>query len=160
MKVGQFKQLLKETVREVLKEELRGIKKELLEHRKIIQPMQKVGGFTAPNYSKINSITTIPIPSTTEPISLYENSGDPLIDLLNETKYNTDPSEWQNFGDFTQNMAQSYNANHFKTSEPEVGTVGDMLSNQPRTNNIDQVSIDVVPDFSKFMGAMKEQGQI
>jgi len=154
MKVGQFKQLMKECLREVLKEELQGIKQVLSEQNKTIQPLKKVGT-TAPDYTEVNKVGT--------PIHQLKNivsSGDPLIDLLNETKYNTDPSEWQNFGDFTQNMAQGYNAKNFNTAEPAVGTVDDMLNNQPRTNDINQINIDVVPDFSQFMGAMKEQGQI
>lgn len=141
MKVGQFKQLMKECLREVLAEE--GIITENIKPKNInIHPKRNITGNPPLN------LTSIP------------KTGDVMIDLLNETKYNTDPSEWQNFGDFTQNMAQGYNANHFRTSEPEVGTVEDMLSNQPKTNDINQVSIDVVPDYSKFMGAMKEQGQI
>jgi len=151
MKTSEFKNLIKECVREVLKEELQGIKQQLSEHSKTIQPLKKVGGFTAPNYN-----TTGNPPENFKNIS---QTGDPLIDLLNETKIDMSGEDWKNFGHFDN--ARNFNPNTLAYgNEPQVGTVGDMLSSAPKTNDINQIEIDVVPNYSQFMGALKEQGKI
>lgn len=160
MKLGQFKQLIEEAVRKVVKEELKGIRSALLEQNTILQPHKKVGGFTSPNYSEINSIPT----SKHSGINIepkFQTTGDPLIDLLNETKFNTTSEDWQNFGNFGQESAQHFNPNSFiHGNEPVVGTVGDMLQHAPKTNDINAINIDVVPNFSKLMSNMKEKGTI
>lgn len=169
MKASEFKELIKEAVREVVKEELKGIKFALKEHNNILQPYKKVGGFTAPNYSEINSqksliskINSQPIPTHTErkDHTNYQTTGNPLIDLLNETKYNTSAEDWQNFGGFNSSQAQGYSSPQNINSEPAVGTVGDMLQTAPKTNDINAISIDVVPNFSNLMGELKNRGQI
>ena len=40
-----------------------------------------------------------------------------------------------------------------------VDSVDEMISNQ-KTSDINQVSIDAVPDFSGLMGTLKEQGKL
>ena len=40
-----------------------------------------------------------------------------------------------------------------------VDSVDEMISNQ-KTSDINQVSIDAVPDFSGLMGKMKDEGKI
>jgi len=164
MKASEFKELIKEAVREVVKEELKGIKIALKEHNNILQPYKKIGGFTAPNYAEINSQPSpyikngLPIEDIKH--TQYQNTGNPLIDLLNETKYNTSAEDWQNFGGFNSSQAQGYYSPQNINSEPAVGTVGDMLQTAPKTNDINAISIDVVPNFSNLMGELKNRGQI
>jgi hypothetical protein len=43
---------------------------------------------------------------------------------------------------------------------PVVASVDEMIKSQGPVRDINDVSIDVVPDFSKFMGALKEKGSI
>ena len=51
--------------------------------------------------------------------------------------------------------------NNFTHTSTQVGNVGDMLSNTNKSAmDINQVNIDVVPDFSKLMGTLKDRGQI
>ena len=41
-----------------------------------------------------------------------------------------------------------------------VQSADDMLASAPKTTDINQVTIDAVPDFSGLMGKMKESGRI
>jgi len=166
MKVSQFKQLIKEAVREVVREEMNDLRTTLMEQIKILQPYQKVGGSTNIGINKIpqSSITNKPSPyiNTGLPINenIYQTTGDPLIDLLNETKYSNTAEDWKQFGGFDSSNAQEYIHDNYGTTQTQVGTVGDMLQSAPKTNDINQISIDVVPDFSNLMGAMKDKGII
>ncbi len=173
MKASEFKELIKEAVREVVKEELKGIKIALKEHNNILQPYKKIGVSITPSSPPKNPYvaTGLPIeermynqqiPTHTErkDHTNYQTTGNPLIDLLNETKYNTSAEDWQNFGGFNSSQAQGYSSPQNINSEPAVGTVGDMLQTAPKTNDINAISIDVVPNFSNLMGELKNRGQI
>ncbi len=152
MKASDFKNLIKEAVREVVREELKVVKMALREHNTILQPYKKVG-ITAPNYSEINSQ---PIPNM-QKVS-YQSTGDPMLDLLNETRTGMTGDDWSNLGTMNSSMAQGMNP--FIEKPVQVGTVGDMLSNSSVSSDLNQIEIDVVPNFSKLMGAMKEKGTI
>jgi hypothetical protein len=41
-----------------------------------------------------------------------------------------------------------------------VSSVDEMMASQPKTSDINQVSIDAVPDFTGLMGKLKEDGKI
>lgn len=156
MKASELKQLLEPLVRKIVKEELKEIHSVLSEQKKITDPLRKVGGFTAPNYSEINSQ---PIPKM-DHNSDQLTGGNPLLSLINETKQTMTSDDWSNLGNFS-----SENINNFRGSvhgnEPVVGTVNDMIGNSSKNAyDINQVEIDVVPNFSKIMGVMKEQGKI
>ncbi len=156
MKASELKQLLEPLVRKIVKEELKEIHTALLEQKKITDPIRKVGGFTAPNQTETN---TQPIPKTNHN-SDQLTGGNPLLSLINETKQTMTGDDWTNLGTFG-----SENINNFRGfipgNEPVVGTVNDMLGNSSKNAyDINQVEIDVVPNFSKIMGVMKEQGKI
>lgn len=152
MKTSEFKQLLKETLREVLREELKVIKIALREHNSILQPYKKITPSTL-GYSEINSQ---PIPNM-QKIS-YQSTGNPMLDLLNETKSGMSGDDWRDMGTMNSSMAQGINS--FIEKPTQVGTVGDMLQNSSTSSDLNQIEIDVVPNFSKLMGAMKEKGTI
>jgi len=156
MKLSELKQLLEPLVRKIVKEELKEIHNTLLEQKKITDPIRKVGGFTPPNYSEINSQ---PIPKINHN-SDQLTGGNPLLSLINETKQTMTGDDWTNLGNFN-----SENINNFRGfvhgNEPVVGTVDDMLMKSSKnTYDINQVEIDVVPNFSRIMGVMKDQGKI
>lgn len=140
MKASQFKSLLKEVFREVLKEEL----PLLMENRDI--PI--INRNNIPDFKHTPKPPTKQIPS-----------GNPLIDLLNETKTGMTGDDWQNIGNFNSNNMNNFSPN-IHGNESKVGTVGDMLNTSTKTSHLEQIQIDVVPDYSKLMGTMKEQGKI
>lgn len=159
MKASELKQLLEPLVRKIVKEELKEIHNALLEQKKITDPLRKVGGFTAPTYPEPIS-KSIPTHTERNTHTQYQSTGNSMIDLLNETKQTMTGDDWSNLGNFS-----SENINNFRGfvhgNEPVVGTVNDMLGNSSKNAyDINQVEIDVVPNFSKIMGVMKEQGKI
>ena len=54
----------------------------------------------------------------------------------------------------------SLNPNQSFSEETAVGTVGDMIQQGTKAHDISQINVDVVPDFSKLMNTMKNQGAI
>ena len=82
MKASQFKALIKEAVREVLKEEL----------LEIVQPQQ------APVQEQVQ----------TKPV---QPTGNPILDALNETRGTMTPEDYQNIGggNLRAQMAQNFN---------------------------------------------------
>lgn len=132
MKLGQFKTLLKEVVREVIKEELQDLQEVLLEG-KFKEKVIKENFTSNTPYHHLKNIST--------------STGDPLLDLLNETKAE---EKWKNMG-----------GGNTQQGPITVGSVGDMLqSNTGFTSDINQIKIDVVPDFSNLMNNMSEKGLI
>lgn len=152
MKASEFKQLIKEAVREVVREELKVIKIALREHNTILQPYKQTG-FNSSNYSEINSQ---PIPNM-QKVS-YQSTGNPMLDLLNETRNGMSGNDWNDLG--TMNSSMTHGVNSFIEKPTQIGTVGDMLQNSSTSQDLNQIEIDVVPNFSKLMGAMKEKGTI
>lgn len=155
MKTSEFKQLLKETVREVLREELKVIKIALREHNTILQPLKKIGN------SEVNAfpdIVSVSIPREKPLIREVKSTGNPMLDILNETRSGMSGNDWNDLGTMNSSMAQGINS--FVEKPTQVGTVGDMLQNSSTSSDLNQIEIDVVPNFSKLMGAMKEKGTI
>lgn len=132
MKASEFKNLIKEAVREVLLEEL--------------------SQTTIPEPLKEQIETQFQQPKKIEP------SGNLLMDLINETR---DGGDWKDLGTFQSENIQSFQ-NQFTPAKPaQTGDIGAMLNNTNKhTNDINQVSIDVVPNYSKLMSSLKEKGQI
>jgi hypothetical protein len=132
MKASEFKKLIKEAVREVLLEEL---------SNNSPQPIQEQ--INTPYHLSKNISTS---------------TGDPLLDLLNETKDNGD---WRDLGNFQTENIQNFKNQFMPEKSPQIGDVGAMLTHTNKnTSDINQVEIDVVPNFSKLMGNMKDKGLI
>ena len=86
-----------------------------------------------------------------------------MLDILNET---AQAGEWRtlNGGEFNASQAVGWAGGApgmiGGSNTPVVATVDEMIKSQGPVRDINDVSIDVVPDFSKLMGALKEKGSI
>ena len=144
MKSEEFKKLIKETMREVLKEEFKLLRENI----------QYVSSNKDLNLVDINK----PKNSTFTPNNFNTTTNNTLIDILNETKMSNE--EYQDIGNFTTPNIGNFQ-NVIPSPEIQVGTVGDMLNSSTRgTMYEEQARVDVVPDFTKFMSILKDKGQI
>jgi hypothetical protein len=166
MNLDAFRKVIREEVKKAIQEEMRDIlleavksasKPELIENKSnnlSTKPYSKVESTYKPKFSEILAEQQKPIPST----------GNPMLDILNET---AQAGEWRSL-----NGGNGYNASDAVSwaggapgmmggsNTPVVATVDEMIKSQGPIRDINDVSIDVVPDFSKFMGALKENGKI
>jgi hypothetical protein len=162
MKLDAFRKVIREEVKKAIQEEMRDIlleavksaNKPKLTENKSTQPYSKVESTYKPSFSDIISEERKPIPST----------GNPMLDILNET---AQAGEWRtlNGGEFNASQAVGWAGGApgmigGDSNIPVVATVDEMIKSQGPVRDINDVSIDVVPDFSKFMGALKEKGSI
>ena len=162
MKLDTFRKVIREEVKKAIQEEMRDIlleavksaNKPKLTENKSTQPYSKVESTYKPSFSDIISEERKPIPST----------GNPMLDILNET---AQAGEWRtlNGGEFNASQAVGWAGGApgmigGGSNIPVVATVDEMIKSQGPVRDINDVSIDVVPDFSKFMGALKEKGSI
>ena len=89
----------------------------------------------------------------------FEPTGNPMLDILNETAA---AGEWRNIngGGYTAQDAVGFAGGMPGGSAKVVESVDQMLAGKQGITDLNQVSIDAVPDFSGLMGKMKEQGKI
>ena len=86
-----------------------------------------------------------------------------MLDILNETAA---AGEWRtlNGGEFNASQAVGWGGGAPSmmggSNTPVVASVDEMIKSQGPVRDINDVNIDVVPDFSKLMGALKEKGSI
>jgi hypothetical protein len=162
MKLDAFRKVIREEVKKAIQEEMRDIlleavkaaSKPNLTENKSTQPYSKVESTYKPSFSEIISEERKPIPST----------GNPMLDILNET---AQAGEWRtlNGGEFNASQAVGWaggapNMMGGGNNVPVVATVDEMIKSQGPVRDINDVRIDVVPDFSKIMGVLKEKGSI
>lgn len=162
MKLDVFRKVIREEVKKAIQEEMRDIlleavksasKPNLTENQSITKPYSKVESTYKPTFSDIIAEERKPIPST----------GNPMLDILNET---AQAGEWRtlNGGEFNASQAVGWAGGApgmmGGSNTPVVATVDEMIKSQGPVRHINDVSIDVVPDFSKLMGALKEKGNI
>lgn len=115
--INKFKELIKDAVREVLNEE-----------------MEKINPDSQNTTSKTLKEEKI------DPKKYI--TGDPIMDLLNETKQTMTPEDIHNLA------GNSSNPNPF-TPPSSVGSIEQMLQGSQATTE-SQVVIDTVPDYSNF----------
>jgi len=89
MKLDLLKKLIKEAVKEAVREELESI---LSEDAKPVQVAKQ----TVTKYAEYKPTVARPVPT-----------GDPIADLMNETKYSMTQGEYQNPVSATSNMVQA-----------------------------------------------------
>jgi len=162
MKLDVFRKVIREEVKKAIQEEMRDIlleavksasKPNLTENKSTTKPYSKIESTYKPSFSDIIAEERKPIPST----------GNPMLDILNET---AQAGEWRtlNGGEFNASQAVGWagGAPHMMggSNTPVVATVDEMIKSQGPVRDINDVNIDVVPDFSKLMGALKEKGSI
>jgi hypothetical protein len=163
MKLDAFRKVIREEVKKAIQEEMRDIlleavksasKPNLTENKSTTKPYSKVESTYKPTFSDIIAEERKPITST----------GNVMLDLLNET---AQAGEWRtlNGGEFNASQAVGWAGGApgmigGGSNTPVVATVDEMIKSQGPVRDINDVSIDVVPDFSKLMGALKEKGSI
>lgn len=157
MKVEAFKKIIREEVRTVLREEL----------KIIIAELRKPEAVTKSNYVKTLRETSR---KESPKVSIKETAfkpKDPIQGLLAETAYGMDVSEYRtlmNVGaDAAPGFPQMFRSLDHQSISPEprvVQSVSEMLASTQPMHDINQVQIDVVPDFTSLMQTMKSKGQI
>ena len=162
MKLEAFRKVIREEVKKAIQEEMRDIlleavksasKPNLTENKSTTKPYSKIESTYKPSFSDIIAEERKPIPST----------GNPMLDILNET---AQAGEWRtlNGGEFNASQAVGWNGGvpgmMGGSNTPVVATVDEMIKSQGPVRDINDVNIDVVPDFSKLMGKLKENGKL
>ena len=157
MKIEAFRKIIREEVRDVIKEELSLIMSTPITETKTIQkPVveQKI------QRQSLSELTEIAQPTAPQQPSqpLFEGAG-ALSDILNQTH---NEGGWRNLngGTMTAQNAVGFQGGMPGGETKVVSSVDEMMASQPKTSDINQVSIDAVPDFSGIMGKMKQDGKI
>ena len=156
MKIEAFRKIIREEVRDVIKEELSLIMQTPITETKVVQKP------VVEQKSKTNSLSeliekTPQVQQPTKPTQpLFEGAG-ALADVLNQTHVE---GGWRNLnGGMSSQDAVGFQGGMPGAPTKVVDSVDEMISNQ-KTSDINQVSIDAVPDFSGLMGKMKDAGKI
>jgi hypothetical protein len=147
-KLEVLRKLIREEVRAAIKEEIVPILKE-----NAISPKN------APTKSYSNSLKE----ELTKSKKIKVNStGDPLMDLLNETKMGMTGDDYRTVFNGDSAMAQGFPSmmNNPVSQTQVVENVGQMLNSSRPSTDVTQVQIDAVPDFSALMKNMQSKGQI
>ena len=157
MKLDVFRKIIREEVRGVIKEELSLIMQTPLTETKVIQkPVveQKTKNNSLSELIEETPHQTVEPQKPSQP--LFEGVG-ALADVLNQTH---NEGGWRNLnGGMSSQDAVGFQGGMPNTPTKVVDSVDAMVANQ-KTSDINQVSIDAVPDFSGLMGKMKESGKI
>ena len=164
MKLDAFRKIIREEVKKAIQEELKDVLLEAVQLaskptdlsapiKQVTQPYSKVESTYKPSFSDIITEERKPIIST----------GNVMLDLLNETAQD---GGWRtlNGGEFNTSQAVGWNGGApgmmGGSNTPVVASVDEMIKSQGPVRDINDVRIDVVPDFTKLMGALKEKGSI
>lgn len=147
-KLEVLRKLIREEVRTVIREELVPLLKE-------------------------NTIISKPVVRKTYSNSLKEEvtkskkikvnpTGDPIIDLLNETKIGMTSDDYRTVFNGDSSIAQGFPSMMTNPSPQTqvVESVDQMLATSRPASDVTQVQIDAVPDFSALMKTMQSKGQI
>ena len=147
MKLEAFRKIIRDEVRSVIKEELSLIMKTPITETKVTEKP------VIQEFKENKTILTKVKP--TKP--LFEGVG-ALADVLNQTHAE---GGWRNLnGGMTAQDAVGFSGGMPGGDAKVVQSADDMLASAPKTTDINQVSIDAVPDFSGLMGKMKDAGKI
>ena len=154
MKIEAFRKIIREEVRGVIKEELSLIMQTPITETKVVQKPVVEQKTQRPSLSEL---TEEPQPQQpTKP--LFEGVG-ALADVLNQTHAE---GGWRNIngGSMTAQDAVGFAGGMPGGATKVVDSVDAMLAGKQGVTDINQVSIDAVPDFSGLMGKMKEEGKL
>jgi hypothetical protein len=168
MKLDAFRKIIREEVKKAIQEEMREVLLEAVKSASapksfgdtnptLTKPYTEIKSEYKPKFSEIIAEQQYqapkPLPST----------GNPMLDILNET---AQAGEWRtlNGGEYNTSQAVGWSGGApgmtGGSNTPVVATVDEMIKSQGPVRDINDVRIDVVPDFSKFMGALKEKGSL
>lgn len=160
MKIEAFRKIIREEVRDVIKEELSLIMSTPVTETKVVQKPVVEQKTKKPSLSELTETVQQTTPQQpqkpTQP--LFEGAG-AISDILNQTHIE---GGWRdmNGGTMTAQNAVGFQGGMPGAETKVVNSVDEMMASQPKTSDINQVSIDAVPDFSGLMGKMKESGKI
>jgi hypothetical protein len=145
-KLDVLRKIIREEVRGVIREELSHILKENINNNSSIK--------------HINNSTKHQLSKSIK--SKIEETSDPIMDILNETRMNMTGDDYRTIMNADSNMAQGFGQYSMSTNtQPTVvESVDQMLANAKPAGDLSQVKIDSVPDFSALMKTMKNNGQI
>lgn len=169
MNLDAFRKVIREEVKKAIQEEMREVLLEAVKSAStprslgdtnpiLGQPYTEIKSQSKPKFSEVIAeqryIAPKPIPST----------GNPMLDILNET---AQAGEWRtlNGGDYNASDAVGWAGGApgmmgGGSNTPVVASVDEMIRSQGPVRDINDVRIDVVPDFSKFMNTLKEKGSL
>ena len=152
MKVETFRKLIREEVKRAIREELPSVLNEINETpRGVAKPGRAFSDLFEGMENKKQPVV--------------ESTGNPMLDLLNETRMTmtSQNEEWPSMGNYDSSNLNSYRAEMmgaFVGGAPTVQSVDQMVQTARPAQDVSQVQINAVPDFSKMMGALKEKGKI
>jgi len=154
MKIEAFKKIIREEVRAVIKEELSLIMSTPIAETKIVKkPVVEQKTTKKQTFSEIVNEKKQP----QQPQKPLFDSKDPLAQILNETAAQ---GGWRDMNGGTFNASDAVGfAGGMPQQEVQVVDSVEKMSSQ-KTSDINQVSIDAVPDFSGMMNAFKEKGKL
>ena len=157
MKIEAFRKIIREEVRDVIKEELSLIMSTPITETKVVQ--KPVVEQKTPRKSLSELTETVQPTAPQRPTKPLFDSNNPLAQMLNETAA---AGEWRNLngGTMTSQDAVGFQGGMPGAETKVVNSVDEMMASQPKTSDINQVSIDAVPDFTGLMDKMKESGNI
>jgi len=155
MKIEAFRKIIREEVRGVIKEELSLIMQTPITETKVVQKPVVEQKTQRPSLSELTKEPQQP-QQPTKP--LFEGVG-ALADVLNQTHAE---GGWRNIngGSMTAQDAVGFAGGMPGGATKVVDSVDAMLAGKQGVTDINQVSIDAVPDFSGLMGKMKEEGKL
>ena len=157
MKIEAFRTIIREEVRTVIKEELSLIMSTPITENKIVKkPVVEQKTKKKQTFSEIVNEEKQPQQPQKPTKPLFE-SKDPLAQILNETAA---AGEWRSLGggDFTAQNAVGFSGGMPQQETKVVESVEEMSTS--KTSDINQVSIDAVPDFSGMMDKFKDEGKL
>jgi hypothetical protein len=155
MKLDALRKLIREEMRTVIQEEL----KEILTDAVKIASTPEAKPLSSISHTVNSHIkeSSIPKPNTYKRDITF--TGNPLLDILNET---AQEGEWRSLnGDgYSASDAVGWAGGMPGGQTQVVSSVDEMLSKNKHAQDISQVSIDAVPDFTGLMSKLKENGSI
>ena len=157
MKIEAFRKMIREEVRTVIKEELSLIMSTPITENKIVKkPVVEQKTKKKQSFSEMVNETNQP-QQPQKPTKPLFDSKDPLAQILNETAAQ---GGWRDMNGGTFNASDAVGfAGGMPQQEVKVVDSVEQMSSQ-KTSDINQVSIDAVPDFSGMMDAFKEKGKL
>ncbi len=151
MNIATFRKLIREEVKNALREELPSL---LTEIREKPTAVAKPGRAFSDLFEGMDK----------KKQQVVESTGNPMLDLLNETRMTMTArnEEWPSMGTYDSSAVNSYRSEMMSAfgGAPAVESVDQMMQTARPSADINQVQINAVPDFSKMMGALKEKGKI
>lgn len=100
-----------------------------------------------------------------QPKKQIESTGDPIMDMLNETKFAMQPEDYRSIGNFGSQDAQGFRqmmSSQFAPQEPAVvENFNEIVAASRPASSVEAVQLpDAVPDFSALMSSLKAKGAI